>query len=334
MREISLNRPLYELDFHKSLFAYFKQKKMYLVADLISANQFQVLSELNEIKPQLSFRLEERMIDLGLKFNSSLHGEVLESNMKKHTEYLYQKEKNYQKMIESKPLVSMYSPLNVLNLPISKSTYNSLIRSLEKIDINSLLKLDYWDMAKDLKISSEVDLVNAIHTLGFLFDFELKPEDLEKRNLERANHSHNNDIYDIENTGIEVLGFTNRTYGCLKRAEIDTVDELLALTENDFKKISGLGTRSLEEIKNRISTCNFYYEKEADIKENIEPLNYKLEEDIENTPKRQVNFSEENLLDKVLKLEQKQQYMIKEMFKLQEEITVIKMRLEGNQKKK
>lgn len=49
------------------------------------------------------------------------------------------------------------------------------------------------------------------------------------------------------------LGFTVRTYNCLRRAGIDSVEELQQFIKwagyAGLKKVRGLGSKSLEEIK-------------------------------------------------------------------------------------
>ena len=56
-----------------------------------------------------------------------------------------------------------------------------------------------------------------------------------------------------EDTPIEDLDLTNRPYLCLKRAKINTVQELLTLNEKQLKHIRNLGKKSLAEIKDKLS---------------------------------------------------------------------------------
>ena len=49
-------------------------------------------------------------------------------------------------------------------------------------------------------------------------------------------------------TMIEDLDFSVRTYNCLKRANINTVADLLAKTEEDMMKVRNMGKKSLEEV--------------------------------------------------------------------------------------
>ncbi|MCD8195530.1 MAG: DNA-directed RNA polymerase subunit alpha, partial [Coprobacillus sp.] len=52
-----------------------------------------------------------------------------------------------------------------------------------------------------------------------------------------------------ENLTIEDLDLSVRSYNCLKRAGITTVDELTELSEDDMMKFKNLGKKSLKEIK-------------------------------------------------------------------------------------
>ncbi len=47
---------------------------------------------------------------------------------------------------------------------------------------------------------------------------------------------------------IEDLDFSVRTYNCLKRAQINTVGDLVARTMDEMIKVRNLGKKSLEEI--------------------------------------------------------------------------------------
>jgi len=51
---------------------------------------------------------------------------------------------------------------------------------------------------------------------------------------------------------IEELDLSVRSYNCLKRAGINTVQELTAKTEEDMMKVRNLGRKSLDEVKNKL----------------------------------------------------------------------------------
>ena len=52
---------------------------------------------------------------------------------------------------------------------------------------------------------------------------------------------------------IEELELSVRSYNCLKRASINTVEELTEKTEEDMMKFRNLGKKSLEEVKNKLA---------------------------------------------------------------------------------
>jgi len=47
---------------------------------------------------------------------------------------------------------------------------------------------------------------------------------------------------------IEELDLSVRSYNCLKRAGINTVEDLINKTEEDMMKVRNLGRKSLEEV--------------------------------------------------------------------------------------
>lgn len=53
---------------------------------------------------------------------------------------------------------------------------------------------------------------------------------------------------------IEELGFSVRTFNCLRRAGIVIVEDLILRTEDEVKQIRNMGNKSLEEIKERLTS--------------------------------------------------------------------------------
>ena len=53
---------------------------------------------------------------------------------------------------------------------------------------------------------------------------------------------------------IEELDFSVRSFNCLKRAGINTVEDLIAKTEDDMMKVRNLGRKSLEEVINKLES--------------------------------------------------------------------------------
>jgi DNA-directed RNA polymerase subunit alpha len=53
---------------------------------------------------------------------------------------------------------------------------------------------------------------------------------------------------------IEELDLSVRSYNCLKRAGINTVEELIQKTVEDMMKVRNLGKKSLEEVENKLAS--------------------------------------------------------------------------------
>jgi DNA-directed RNA polymerase subunit alpha len=61
---------------------------------------------------------------------------------------------------------------------------------------------------------------------------------------------------------IEELDLSVRSYNCLKRAGINTVQELANKSEEDMMKVRNLGRKSLEEVKNKLDELGLGLRKE------------------------------------------------------------------------
>ena len=65
-------------------------------------------------------------------------------------------------------------------------------------------------------------------------------------------------------TTIEELDLSVRSYNCLKRAGINTVEDLINKSEEDMMKVRNLGRKSLEEVINKLNSLGLYLKKEED----------------------------------------------------------------------
>jgi len=61
---------------------------------------------------------------------------------------------------------------------------------------------------------------------------------------------------------IEELDLSVRSYNCLKRAGINTVQELTNKTEEDMMKVRNLGRKSLEEVKSKLAELGLSLRKD------------------------------------------------------------------------
>jgi len=66
----------------------------------------------------------------------------------------------------------------------------------------------------------------------------------------------NEDASKGANMPIEDLDLTVRSYNCLKRAGITTIDELTQKSEEEMMRIRNLGKKSFKEIKEKLASIN------------------------------------------------------------------------------
>ena len=63
---------------------------------------------------------------------------------------------------------------------------------------------------------------------------------------------------------IEELDLSVRSFNCLKRANINTVEDLISKTEDEMMKVRNLGRKSLEEVMSKLDSLGFSLTKEEE----------------------------------------------------------------------
>ncbi|MCG8541311.1 MAG: DNA-directed RNA polymerase subunit alpha [Clostridia bacterium] len=139
------------------------------------------------------------------------------------------------------PVDSIYTPVKKVNYTVE----NTRVGQVTDYD---RLTLEVWtdgsikpDEAASLGAKIMNEHLNLFITLtDHIDDVEImveKEEDKKEKVLEMT---------------IEELDLSVRSYNCLKRAGINTVEELTQRTEEDMMKVRNLGKKSLEEVKHKL----------------------------------------------------------------------------------
>ena len=63
---------------------------------------------------------------------------------------------------------------------------------------------------------------------------------------------------------IEELDLSVRSFNCLKRAGINTVEDLVSKSEGEMMRVRNLGRKSLEEVVNKLASLGFEFSKDYD----------------------------------------------------------------------
>lgn len=123
---------------------------------------------------------------------------------------------------------------------IEKKALHKLQHYREKIIFN-----DYFKAEQELKEKHQAlinELTQEINSLGEIkLWLEMMPKGL-------YDYFHK----PICKQNIEVLNLSVRGYNCLKRANINTIEDLLKKSEEDLQKIRNMGSHTLYEIKSKL----------------------------------------------------------------------------------
>ena len=65
-------------------------------------------------------------------------------------------------------------------------------------------------------------------------------------------------------TSIEDLDFSVRAYNCLKRAGINTVEDLIKKSRGDMLKVKNLGIKSIDEVIAKLESYGLSLRKDED----------------------------------------------------------------------
>lgn len=151
------------------------------------------------------------------------------------------------------PVDSIFTPVRKVNFKVENTRVGQIT------DYDKLI-LEVWtdgsikpDEAASLgaKIMSEhlnlfITLTDHVNDVEIMVE---KEEDKKEKVLEMT---------------IEELDLSVRSYNCLKRAGINTVDELTKKTEEDMMKVRNLGKKSLEEVQRKLAELGLSLKKSDD----------------------------------------------------------------------
>lgn len=183
-------------------------------------------------------------------FNPDLHIATLEENATLVMEINIARGRGYvpadQNKTESMPIAvipvdSIYTPVRKVNFTVENTRvgqvtdYDKLILEIwtdGSISPEEGVSIGAKIMQEHLKLF--IDLTDSMESMEIMVE---KEEDQKEKALEMT---------------IEELELSVRSFNCLKRAAINTVEELTHRTEDDMMKVRNLGKKSLDEVKHKL----------------------------------------------------------------------------------
>ena len=141
---------------------------------------------------------------------------------------------------------SIYTPVERVNVTV-ENTRVGQITDYDK------LTLEVWtdgsiNPQKALSMGAKI-LIDHLDIIAGLSDEILSLENILKESSTEAPSK-------SQQMMIEDLDLSVRSYNCLKRAGIQTVDELTQKTEDEMMRVRNLGKKSLKEVKDKLMELN------------------------------------------------------------------------------
>ena len=194
----------------------------------------------------------------------SMHIATLDPDAKLSMELMVSKGQGYVSAERNKPLLEN-APLGTIAVdsiytPVLKVNYQVEDTRVEQITDYDKLIMEVWTdgtiSAKEAVSLSAKILNRQLNHFVELSDDADAPEILEHKEEEEEDKT-------LEMT-IEELDLSVRAFNCLKRAGIDTVDELVQKTPADMMKVRNLGKKSLAEVENKLVSLDLSLASEDD----------------------------------------------------------------------
>ncbi len=151
-------------------------------------------------------------------------------------------------------------PVDSIFTPIRKVNFNVEDTRVGQVTDYDKLTMDIWT---DGSIQADEALSLGAKILGkhleLFVNLTEKVEEVDAEEEEEQNGKEK-----ILEMTIEELDLSVRSYNCLKRAGINTVQELILRTEEEMMKVRNLGKKSLEEVQNKLTELGLALKKEAE----------------------------------------------------------------------
>ena len=143
------------------------------------------------------------------------------------------------------PIDSIYTPIERVNYTVE----NTRVGQSNDFD---KLTLDVWTDGS-LTPTAAISLAAKILTEHLEMFVNLTEEAKDAKVMVEREETHQEKVLDKT---IEELDLSVRSYNCLKRAGINTVEELTNRTPEDMMKVRNLGRKSLEEVLAKLKELN------------------------------------------------------------------------------
>ena len=245
--------------------------------NLLSITGFKSVSELVE-----KTTTKEELLKL-IESNKLYMSEVEEIVQHSGLEFKFYEEKNYENNVT---LVDLDMPIERMDLSIRG--FNALRRSgIETVgDIIDKTESELIEL-RNFGGKNLEELVAKLESMGLKLKEEVKQE-VEPKD---SNNSKENKTFYLD-MPIEEIGLSTRAFKALIRSGIKNVGDIVELTENQVMNISRLGTKSFNEIVDKINSMGLNLKAE-EVQDNEPRVEESVTEKQEDAPEESVETEEQ-----------------------------------------
>jgi len=195
--------------------------------------------------------------------NPDLYIATLNADAKLYMEITLSKGRGYvsaEKNKESMQSIIGIIPVDSIYTPVSKVNYTVEPTRVGAVTDYDKLTIELWTNGT-IRPDEAVSLAAKIMSehLSLFIDLSDNTKDVEI--MVEKEESKKEKVLEMT---IEELDLSVRSYNCLKRAGINTVEDLASKTEEDMMKVRNLGRKSLEEVMNKLNALNLALHREED----------------------------------------------------------------------
>ena len=146
--------------------------------------------------------------------------------------------------------------LDAIFTPIRKAEYKS---EPARIGFDKKYDKVHFDVTTDGTITPLDAISTSASKVIDILDAIIPVADLDLEESFAVQEAHEEETQKVNTMMIEDLDLSVRSYNCLKRAGIQTVDELTQKTEDEMMHVKNLGKKSLKEVKDKMYQLNLFF---------------------------------------------------------------------------
>jgi len=195
--------------------------------------------------------------------NPDMHIATLDEGATLNMELTLDKGKGYVSAEQNKPAQNVIGviPIDSIYTPVLKANFMVDNTRVGDVTDKGKLTLEVWtdgSMTADVAVSMSAKVL--IEHLELFLNLS---EGISETASIMAEKSENEKEKVLDLT-IDELDLSVRSFNCLKRAGINTVEDLIGKSEEDMMKVRNLGHKSLEEVIAKLASFGFTLKKEEE----------------------------------------------------------------------